>query len=58
MKHPWLWFAATLAVAVLIVTCNIKQAKEWAARQSPEQDQVQTAIDMLQNYPTAAGKKK
>jgi hypothetical protein len=58
MKHPWFWFAAALVVAGLIVTCNIKQAKEWAALQSPEQDTVQMAMDALQGNPTAAGKKK
>ena len=58
MKQPWLWFIAALAIAALILTCNIKYTEDWLAQQPVEQDQIQTAMDLLQANPTATGKKK
>jgi hypothetical protein len=52
----WLWFAAALVVAGLIVMCNMKQADQWLASQQPQQDVVQMAADLIQGNPTAAGK--
>jgi hypothetical protein len=54
----WLWLIAAIVIASLILTCNIKYTKDWISRQPVEQDQIQTAMDLLQSNPTAAGKKK
>ena len=65
MKQPWLWFIAALAIAALaalILTCTMRHSAEYAdwfaKKQSQEDAQFQSALDMLREYPTAAGKKK
>jgi len=58
----WLCFIAAVMVAALVLTCNAHYAREYseqfAQRQSQEDTQFQTALDMLRDFPTAAGKKK
>jgi hypothetical protein len=51
-----------IAVIALIMTCTIMRSetyRDWIAQKQDQQDrQFQAAIDMLQDFPTAAGKKK
>jgi hypothetical protein len=50
-----------LVVAGLILTCAVRHSNdcaEWfAGKQAQEDTQFQTAVDMLRDMPTAAGKK-
>ena len=54
----WRWLVAAIVIAALILTCNVKYSKEWLARQQAQPDQIQTAMELMQSNPTAAGKKK
>ena len=58
MNLPWL--LAALLIAGLILTCAIKHGTEYANwfAQTQENQQIQTAVDILRDYPTAAGGKK
>jgi hypothetical protein len=62
MKRLWLWLIAALVIAALIITCTIKYSTEYAdwfaKKQNQEDTQVQSALDMLRNFPTSAGEKR
>jgi hypothetical protein len=51
-----------IAAIVLIMTCTIMRSETFrdgiAQKQDKQDQQFQAATDMLQNFPTAAGKKK
>ncbi len=59
----WIWFIAAIIVSALILTCVARHAQEYAdgpgkKHQIMQDQQFQTAEDMLRDFPTAAGKKK
>lgn len=62
MKRLWLWLIAAFMIVMLIITCTVRHSKEyaaWFAKKQIQQDtQFQSALDMLRDFPTAAGKKK
>ena len=53
-----LWLIAALVISALILTCAVKSGTEYANWFAKEQGDVQKAMDMLRDYPTAAGGKK
>jgi len=60
MKYLWLFSA--LLISALVLTCAVKHSQDYACwfshKQNQEDQQFKAALEMLKEYPTAAGKKK
>jgi hypothetical protein len=58
----WRWLIAAFVIVALIITCTVRHSTEYAdwfaKKQIQEDTQFQSALDMLRDFPTAAGKKK